>query len=154
MSEKRKRVGFTCGAFDLLHAGHVLMLKEARQQCDYLIVGLHTDPSLCRAEKSKPIQSVTERMIQLSAVTYVGSIILYDTEEDLMDILTSVRPDVRILGWDHVDKDFTGQELDMDIYFNSRNHTYSSSELRQRIHDAHGKRISKLIANGIEIEDE
>ena len=130
-------IGFTCGAFDLLHAGHVLMLEEAKSVCDYLVVGLHTDPTIDRPEKNKPVQSLVERTIQLNAVKYVDQTICYQTEEELMELLQVVQPNVRIIGEDYVDKDFTGKEWcydnGVDIHYNSRQHTFSSTELRTRI---------------------
>ena len=127
------KTGFTCGAFDLLHAGHILMLEEAKSFCDYLIVGLHTDPSSDRNTKNKPIQSLNERLIQLRAVKYVDLILIYDTEADLLKLLKAVRPDVRIVGADYVGKKFTGSDIDMEYAYNTRNHNFSSSELRARI---------------------
>ena len=127
--------GFTCGSFDLLHAGHILMLKEAKSVCDYLIVGLQTDPSMDRDYKNKPIQSVRERLIQISAVKYVDEVMVYETEEELYNLLVELKPDLRILGVDHEGKEFTGHDLDIELYFNSRNHKWSSSELRVRIHE-------------------
>ena len=126
-------VGFTCSSFDLLHAGHILMLKDAKEQCDYLIVGLQTDPTLDRPEKNKPIQSFEERKIQLEAVKYVDEILKYNTEKELFEILRMLRPDVRILGSDYEGKYFTGTELNIPIYYHKRNHNYSSSNLRQKI---------------------
>lgn len=125
--------GFTAGAFDLLHAGHMAMLEEAREQCGYLIVGLHTDPSIDRKTKNKPVQSVYERYLQLKGCKYIDEIIPYETEADLFNLLTILRPEVRILGEEYKDKEFTGSELPMKIYFNQRRHTYSSSELRSRL---------------------
>ena len=127
------KTGFTCGAFDLLHAGHVLMLEEAKSFCDYLIVGLHTDPSTDRSSKNKPIQSLIERLIQLRAVKYVDLVLIYDTEADLLKLLEAVRPDVRIVGADYMGKKFTGSDIDMEYAYNTRNHSFSSSELRARI---------------------
>lgn len=127
------KIGFTCGAFDLLHAGHCLMLAEAREQCDYLIVGLHTDPTIDRPEKNKPVQSVLERYIQLESCRYVDEIVPYDTESDLVTILKNFRIDIRIIGHDYYGKDFTGKELDIPVFYNTRSHTFSSSELRKRI---------------------
>ena len=137
------KLGFTCGSFDLLHAGHVLMLREAKSVCDYLIVGLQTDPSIDREGKNKPIQSLEEREIQLSAVKYVDEIIVYDTEEDLYGLLQKVKPDIRILGADHENKKFTGHDLKIDVYFNSRNHNWSSSDLRKRIYENENRRPGK-----------
>ena len=127
------KVGFTCSCFDLFHAGHVMMLKEAKTQCDWLVVGLQTDPTLDRAGKNKPIQSVLERFIQLEACKYVDEIIPYSTEKELMDILTSYPIDVRIIGEEYRDKKFTGYNLSMAVYFNSRQHSFSTTELRQRV---------------------
>ncbi len=127
------RVGFTCGAFDLLHAGHVMMLEEARGVCDYLVVGLQADPSIDRPNKNSPTQSLEERLIQLMAVKYVDEVHTYTTEDELVQLLIKLKPDVRIIGEDHRGKEFTGQELPIEIYFNSRDHSYSTSELRERI---------------------
>jgi glycerol-3-phosphate cytidylyltransferase len=128
-----KVVGFTCGAFDLCHAGHLIMFKEIRKQCDYLIVGLQTDPSIDRPEKNKPIETIEERMIRLQACKYIDKIVVYTTELDLYNILKELRPTVRFLGEDHRGKPFTGDDLGLEIIFNSRNHNYSSSNLLQRI---------------------
>jgi len=136
MSEISK-VGLTASAFDLLHAGHVSMLREAKQQCEYLICALQVDPSLDRAEKNRPIQSIVERYTQLSAIKYVDEIIPYTYESDLTDILGLYKIDVRILGEEYKDHDFTGRELcdtlGIRLYFNSRDHKFSSSELRNRM---------------------
>ena len=113
--------GFTCGAFDLLHAGHILMLQEAKSVCDYLIVGLQTDPSLDRESKNSPVQSLEERRIQIEAVKYVDEVIIYETEKDLLALLKRLKPDIRIIGADHEGKPFTGHELDIELFFNSRN---------------------------------
>lgn len=131
------KVGFTCSAFDLLHSGHVSMLRNAREQCDYLIVGLQVDPSLDRPEKNKPIQTIVERYTQLKAIGYVDEIVPYTTEQDLVDILSMYHIDVRILGEEYKDKDFTGKDIckkrDIRLYFNERSHRFSSSELRKRV---------------------
>jgi len=131
------KIGFTCSVFDLLHAGHIAMLREAKTQCDYLICGLQLDPNIDRPEKNIPVQTVVERYTQLSAVKYVDEIIPYVTEKDLTDMLEMYSIDVRILGDEYKDKDFTGRELcdklGIDLYFNRRNHRFSSSELRKRI---------------------
>ena len=127
-------IGFTCSCFDLLHAGHILMLQDAKSQCDKLIVGLQTDPSIDRPlTKNKPIQSLRERKIQLEAVKYVDDIFVYETESDLIDLLKLIKPDVRILGSDYKDESFTGDELNIPIYYHERNHNYSSSDLRKKI---------------------
>lgn len=131
------RIGFTASSFDLLHAGHILMLQEAKSVCEYLIVGLQTDPSIDRPNKRKPVQSLVERQIQLNAVEYVDEIVVYETEEDLLNLLKTIKIDVRIIGEDYLGKDFTGKEYcethDIEIYYNSRNHNYSTTELLDRI---------------------
>ena len=131
------KVGFTCSAFDLLHSGHISMLRDAKDQCEYLICGLQVDPSADRPEKNRPIQTVVERYTQLKAVGYVDEIIPYSTEEDLKDILSMYQIDVRILGDEYREKDFTGKEIckrrDISLYFNKRDHRFSSSELRKRV---------------------
>jgi glycerol-3-phosphate cytidylyltransferase len=127
------KVGFTASAFDLLHAGHVAMLEEAKSVCDYLICGLHVDPSQQRAAKNKPIQSVVERYTQLKAVSYVDEIIPYETERDLMDILLLRHVNIRIIGEEYRGTQFTGHELKMQTHFNKRLHRFSSSELRSRL---------------------
>ena len=137
ISKSSKIVGFTCSAFDLLHAGHIAMLREAKSQCDHLICGIQVDPSLDRPDKNRPIQSIVERYTQLSAVKYVDEIIPYITEEDLLDILEMYKIDIRILGDEYKDKEFTGRELcdrmGIKLHFNRRNHRFSSSELRKRM---------------------
>jgi glycerol-3-phosphate cytidylyltransferase len=133
-------IGFTCSCFDLLHAGHILMLKDAKEQCDYLIVGLQTDPTLDRPEKNKPIQSLEERKIQLEAVKYVDEIRIYSTEAELRDMLCEIWPSVRILGSDYITKDnFTGCQYDIPIYYHERDHDYSSSNIRKKIIEEHNK---------------
>ena len=131
------RVGFTCSTFDLLHSGHIVMLREAKQHCDYLICGLQVDPSIDRESKNSPVQTLVERYTQLSAVRYVDEIIPYCTEGDLEDILQMYSIDVRILGEEYRDKDFTGKDIckkrDIELFFNKRDHRFSSSELRRRL---------------------
>ena len=131
------KVGFTCSAFDLLHAGHIQMLREAKEQCDYLICGLQMDPSIDRKEKNSPIQTIVERYTQLKAVSYVDEIIPYLTESDLDDILSMYQIDVRILGEEYREKDFTGKDIckkrGIQLYFNKRDHRFSSSDLRNRV---------------------
>ena len=127
-------IGFTCSCFDLLHAGHILMLQDAKSRCDKLIVGLQTDPTIDRPDtKNKPIQSFEERYIQLKAVKYVNEIFTYDTEEDLYKKLLDIKPDVRILGSDYIGKSFTGDDLDIEIYYHERKHNYSTINLRGKI---------------------
>jgi len=139
------RIGFTCSCFDLFHAGHVMMLKEAKTQCDFLIVGMQTDPTIDRPEKNKPVQSVFERYTQLEACKYVDQIIPYATEKELMDILTSYPIDVRIIGEEYRDKQFTGYQLPMSVYFNSRQHSFSTTELRQRVLSIHREKEKSVL---------
>jgi glycerol-3-phosphate cytidylyltransferase len=131
------KVGITFSAFDLLHAGHIKMLEDAKRQCDYLIVGLQTDPTLDRPEKNSPTQTVVERYIQLKGCKFVDEIIPYATEQDLDDILRSFEIDVRILGDEYRDKNFTGrtycEEKGIELYFNVRDHRFSSSGLRKEV---------------------
>jgi glycerol-3-phosphate cytidylyltransferase len=131
------KTGITFSAFDLLHAGHVKMLEEAKLHCDYLIVGLQTDPTLDRPEKNKPTQSVVERYIQLKACKFVDEIVPYATEQDLEDILQAFDIDMRIVGDEYIEKDFTGrtycEEKGIELYFNTRNHRFSSSSLRKEV---------------------
>lgn len=133
-------VGFTASTFDLLHAGHVSMLREAKEQCDYLICGLQVDPSIDRPEKNAPIQTLVERYTQLSGVKYVDEIITYQTEDDLLDILNMVNIDVRIIGAEYKDMTFTGRatcaQRGIEIYFNKRDHRFSTSDLRKRVAEA------------------
>ena len=131
------KTGFTCSTFDLFHAGHILMLEEAKKQCEFLIVGLQTDPSIDRpSTKNKPIQGVFERWAQLKACKFVDQIIPYATENELRDILLSFQIDVRILGEEYKGKEFTGHDIPMEFYFNKRKHSFSTTELRQRVVDA------------------
>tara|TARA_S200000501_G_scaffold377051_1_gene434031 strand:- start:1960 stop:2367 length:408 start_codon:yes stop_codon:yes gene_type:complete len=131
------KVGFTCSTFDLLHAGHVQMLRDAKDQCEYLICALQVDPSIDRKEKNSPIQTIVERYTQLKAVKYVDEIIPYATEKDLEDILELYTIDVRILGEEYKEKDFTGKDIckkrGIALYFNKREHRFSSSDLRKRV---------------------
>jgi glycerol-3-phosphate cytidylyltransferase len=131
------KVGFTCSSFDLLHSGHVQMLRDAKDQCDYLIAGLQTDPTIDRPEKNMPIQTVVERYTQLKAVGYVDEIIPYATEQDLEDILSMYHINVRILGEEYKNGKFTGRAIcasrGIELYFNKREHRFSSSELRKRV---------------------
>ncbi len=139
-----KVIGITFSSFDLLHAGHVMMLAEAKQQCDYLICGLQIDPTLDRPEKNRPVQTVVERYIQLQGCQYVDKIVPYSTEKDLEDILLSFKVDVRIVGDEYKDKQFTGraycEEKGIALYFNSRDHRFSSSGLRKIVADREAER--------------
>ena len=126
-------VGITAGAFDLFHAGHVLMLKDASNQCDHLIVALQTDPSIDRKEKNKPVQSMYERFVQVDACKYVDEIIPYETEDDLYALIMNNNIDLRIIGNEYAGEDFTAIEAGLEIYYNVRNHQWSTTELRERI---------------------
>jgi len=134
------RIGFTCSTFDLLHAGHITMLEEAKHHCDYLIVGLQNDPTIDRPEKNAPVQTIVERQIQLAAVKYVDEIVIYNTEQDLVDLLLTLPIDVRVLGDEYKNKDFTGKDIAKQrgskIVFNGRDHSFSSTSLRKRVHRA------------------
>ena len=134
------KVGITFSTFDLFHAGHVKMIEEAKLQCDYLIVGLKLDPSIERKEKNKPVQSIIERYIQLKGSKHIDEIIPYVTEEDLMDILTSFKIDVRVIGEEYKEKSFTGkdycEEKGIKLYYNKREHRFSSSALRNQVKSA------------------
>ena len=134
-----KKVGITAGAFDLCHAGHMLMFKEAKTVCDYLIVALHSDPAIDRPDiKNKPIMSIEERKTILESIKYIDEILLYDTEADLFKILSEnkLNIDIRILGAEYKNKSFTGRDLPLPVYFNSRDHGYSTTELRKRVYEA------------------
>jgi glycerol-3-phosphate cytidylyltransferase len=133
--------GITFGAFDLFHAGHILMLEEAKTVCDHLTVAIQTDPSLDREAKNSPVQSIEEREIQVSACRYVDEVIIYDREADLIEMLDTLDWDVRILGDEYKDKEFTGRDKYLEkCYFNKRPHSFSSSELRERVANEHFSR--------------
>ena len=138
MQQSKNKVGITFSCFDLLHAGHVRMLAEAKQQCDYLIVGLQTDPTVDRPEKNKPTQTVVERYIQLQGCKFVDEIIPYTTEKDLEDILKLYDIDVRIIGVEYKDQNFTGREFceskNINLFFNERHHRFSSTNLRKEVY--------------------
>jgi len=143
MSDKKK-IGITASTFDLFHAGHVIMLEEAKRQCDHLIAAIQVDPTIDRMTKNKPVQSIIERQIQVSACKHVDEIIVYSTEKELEDIFMSLPIDVRIMGEEYRDKDYTGKAIcekrKIDIYFNTRDHYFSSSDLRQRVFEAEAKK--------------
>ena len=141
-----KKVGITFSTFDMLHAGHIAMLSEAKNHCDYLIAGLQTDPTIDRPEtKNKPVQSIVERQIQLAACRYVDEVVVYSTEQDLCDLLLILPIDVRILGVEYEGKDFSGQrecyDRGIELIFNSRDHSFSSSSLRRRVAQAETERV-------------
>lgn len=133
------RVGITASTFDLLHAGHVAMLREAKTQCNYLICALQNDPSVDRPEKNAPVQNIVERQAQLAAIKYVDEILVYNTEKELLDILGMYQIDVKIMGEEYRDQDFTGKDLcrqrDIEFYFNKRDHRFSTSDLRKRVEE-------------------
>ena len=136
MDGNKRKIGFTCSTFDLLHAGHILKLKDAAEVCDFLIVGLQTDPTIDRPlTKNTPIQTLEERKIQLEAVRYIDDIHVYDTEDSLIELLKLVKPDIRILGSDYEGKPFTGDFLNIPIYFHERKHDYSTTNLRKMIYN-------------------
>lgn len=141
------RIGITFSTFDLLHAGHIMMLEEAKRQCDYLICGLQMDPTLDRPEKNAPTQTVVERYIQLRGCQYVDEIVPYSTEQDLEDILRAFKLDVRIVGDEYEDRDFTGraycEEAGIELYFNSRDHRFSSSGLRKIVAAREAERVAR-----------
>ena len=130
-------IGITFGAFDLCHAGHVLMFADCKQYCDFLIVGLQVDPSMEREEKNKPIQSLYERYVQLASVKYIDEIIPYVYEQEILQILSSRKIDTRFVGSDYIGRDFTGKNVCVDrkieIRYNNRDHGFSTTELRQRV---------------------
>lgn len=141
LKQEGKRIGITFSAWDMLHAGHIAMLSEARNHCDYLICGLQSDPTIDRPDtKNKPVQSIVERQIQLAACRYVDEVVVYSTEQDLVDLLLILPVDVRILGVEYADKEFTGKSecklRGIDIVYNSRDHSFSSSSLRKRVYDS------------------
>jgi glycerol-3-phosphate cytidylyltransferase len=141
-------IGFTCSTFDLLHAGHILMLAECKTICDYLIVAVQSDPTIDRPDvKNKPVQSIVERYVQLSAVKFIDEIIVYDTEKDLEDLLMFLPINVRIIGEEYKDKEFTGKQICEDrgikIWYNSRTHRFSSSELRKRTYQSELNKVNK-----------
>lgn len=148
MDTSKKIIGITFSCFDLLHAGHVRMLAEAKQQCDYLIVGLQTDPTIDRPEKNKPTQTVVERYIQLKGCKYVDEIVPYTTEKDLEDILKLYPIDVRIIGVEYKDKDFTGRDFcekkNIRLYYNERNHRFSSTNLRKEVFKRESLKLSSV----------
>lgn len=140
LKAKGLKIGITFSTFDLLHAGHVAMLAEAKKHCDYLIVGLQTDPTIDRPGKNKPVQSIVERQIQLAGSRYVDEVVVYSTEKDLEDILLTLPIDVRILGVEYAEKDYTGKDIcssrGIELVFNGRDHSFSSSSLRKRVYEA------------------
>lgn len=147
LKDKGLKIGVVFSQFDILHAGHVAMLSEARNHCDYLIAGLQNNASWDRPEKNAPIQSIVERQISLSAVRFVDEIVVYNTEKDLEDILLTLPIDVRILGVEYQGKEFTGKQIceqrGIELVFNGRDHSFSSSSLRKRVSEAETKKENK-----------
>jgi glycerol-3-phosphate cytidylyltransferase len=145
-----KKIGITFSTFDMLHAGHIAMLSEAKNHCDYLIAGLQTDPTIDRPDtKNKPIQSVVERQIQLAACRYVDEVVVYQTEQDLIDLLLILPVNVRVLGVEYQDEDFTGRnecyDRDIELVFNGRDHSFSSSSLRKRVAAAEAEKALRSV---------
>ena len=143
-----KKIGITFSTFDMLHAGHIAMLSEAKNHCDYLICGLQTDPTIDRPDtKNKPIQSIVERQIQLAACRYVDEVVIYQTEQDLIDLLLILPLDVRVLGVEYENTDFTGKHeclfRGIELVFNGRDHSFSSSSLRKRVAHAETEKLLK-----------
>lgn len=136
VKQRKKIVGFTCGSFDLCHAGHVRMFKDCKKVCGYLIVAVQDDPSVDRSTKNKPIMSLKERVEIVSELKSVDKVLTYKTENDLVKLLKKVSFDIRILGSDWEEKPFTGHELKHKFYFHTRDHGYSTSELRKRVYEA------------------
>ena len=144
LKDQGLKIGITFSTFDLLHAGHVAMLSECKNHCDYLIAALQTDPTIDRPDtKNPPVQSIVERQIQLAATRYVDEIVVYQTEKDLEDILLSMPIDVRILGIEYENRDFTGKDIcnkrGIELIYNGRDHSFSSSSLRKRVAEAESK---------------
>lgn len=129
------KIGFTCSTFDLLHPGHILMLEDCKNVCDHLIIGLQKDPTIDRPQKNKPVQTLEERRIMISAIKYVDEVRLYGTEKDLIQILLDINPDIRIIGSDWKGKKITGMDLDIDIHWHQRDHDWSTSSFRRRIQE-------------------
>jgi glycerol-3-phosphate cytidylyltransferase len=146
LKSEGKKIGITFSTFDMLHAGHIAMLSEAKNHCDYLICGLQTDPTIDRPDtKNRPVQSIVERQIQLAACRYVDEVVVYQTEQDLIDLLLILPLDVRILGVEYEDKDFTGRsecyDRGIQLVFNGRDHSFSSSSLRKRVVAAETEKV-------------
>jgi glycerol-3-phosphate cytidylyltransferase len=146
LKEEGKKIGITFSTFDMLHAGHIAMLAEARNHCDYLICGLQTDPTIDRPDtKNRPVQSIVERQIQLAACRYVDEVVVYQTEQDLVDLLLILPLDVRVLGVEYEHKDFSGKaechQRNIEIIFNGRDHSFSSSSLRKRVAEAETMKV-------------
>lgn len=143
-----KKIGFNCSTFDLFHTGHVTMLREEKKHCDHLIVAIQVDPTIDRPDtKNKPIQSIYERFVQVSSCKYVDEVIVYSTEEDLLNLLKTIQIDIRFLGDEYKTKDFTGKQWCLDhgveLFYHEREHPYSSSNMRKRVYEAELARMEK-----------
>lgn len=145
MVKNKLKVGFTCSSFDLLHPGHVVMLKDCKNVCDYLIVGLQTDPTIDRKDKNKPIQTFRERELMIRSIKYVDEVAKYETEAELYELIKDLNPEVRILGTDWKDKEFTGHDLEIPIHWHNRDHDWSTSELRSRIYRVELDKMERLM---------
>jgi glycerol-3-phosphate cytidylyltransferase len=148
LTEEGKKIGITFSTFDMLHAGHIAMLADAKNHCDYLIAGLQTDPTIDRPDtKNKPVQSIVERQIQLAACRYVDEVVVYQTEQDLIDLLLILPIDIRVLGVEYEDKEYTGKQegyqRGIQPIFNERDHSFSSSSLRKRVVEAETVKLLK-----------
>jgi glycerol-3-phosphate cytidylyltransferase len=142
------KIGFQCSTFDMLHAGHVTMLKQEKEMCDYLKVALQVDPSIDRSTKNKPVQSLYERYVQLQAVKYVDEILVYETEDDLLNLIKTQTIHIRFLSEEYINKNFTGKQYCVDnnieLYYHKRKHKYSSTEIRSRIYEIEFKKCDKM----------
>ena len=136
-----KRIGFVASTFDLMHPGYILLLKEARSVCEHLVCALQSDPAIDRPEKNKPVQTLQERLCVLEAIRYVDEVVVYETEVELRNLLRKMRPDVRILGTDYLNKSFTGSDLNIEIYWHKRDHAWSTTSLRERIAAAENAKV-------------
>lgn len=148
LKQEGKKIGITFSTFDMLHAGHIAMLSEAKNHCDYLIAGLQTDPTIDRPDtKNKPVQSIVERQIQLAACRYVDEVVVYQTEQDLVDLLLILPVDIRVLGIEYIDKEFSGKQecakRNIELIFNGRDHSFSSSSLRKRVVETEAMKVRK-----------
>ena len=149
------KIGFNCSSFDLLHAGHVTMLKMEKERCDYLKVALQTNPAIDRpGVKNRPVQSIYERFVQLQACRYVDEILVYDTEAELLNLIKTQTIHIRFLSEEYLNRDFTGKQYCIDrgieLFYHPREHTYSSSDLRKRTYELElHKQENDLIVSNI-----
>lgn len=148
LEKTRKKIGFNCSTFDLFHTGHVTMLREEKNHCDHLIIAIQVDPTIDRPDtKNKPVQSIYERFVQVSSCKYVDEVIVYSTEEDLLNLLKTIKIDIRFLGDEYKTKDFTGKQWCLDhgveLFYHERDHPFSSSNMRKRVYEAESERLRK-----------